>query len=165
MKAHYSCLSLSCGWGVFGSCRRYEGTHCPECGGAIVLTRLEGYRRQDGRELAPPPSIFERLRAAVDDKHEFHVIYYNRCEGASSAARQIAKAGKNIAILSSEVHQRECKNEKIPFFGLHSRIPDGMRNMVIIADVVPDDVLGKWRSVHGAGNKIVAIKSIPQEVH
>lgn len=159
MKGHYTCLR--CSWSVFGMHERYEGSYCPECGGEVIPRRPERLRN-----LTPPPNILERLKAAVNYNFDYQVIHYNRLEGASTAAVEIAKAGRNIAILSHRVHQSEFRDERYKFFDYESRIPDGLGNMIVIADVVPEIVLSRWRQVllrEGRGNKIIALKAIGQE--
>ena len=163
MRTYFSCLR--CGWGVFGSYRRYEGACCPECGGGLLDTSGPEKEVYKGG-LSVRPSIMERITAALNEPYEFQVVYYNRREGASSAAIELALTGKNIAILSSAAHHSQFRRKRAPFFDYNKCIPDGMSNMTIIADVVPEQRLSEWCSVllrNGAGNKIIAIKAILRE--
>lgn len=113
-------------------------------------------------KLSEPLNIGKRLELAITDEHDFHVIYYNRKEGATFEAIRLAKEHKNVAIVGHPVYRKEFAKQGIRFFSYYASIPDGLSNMKFIMDCIPEIKLNQWKAVHGCWNKIVALKCIKE---
>lgn len=112
------------------------------------------------RKLSKPPSIELRIRAAMMDEYPYQVVTYTRGEGATYAVLEIAKGNKDIFFLSHSHAKRDCREKGVNFINA-SRDPETFRNTTIIADVVSDSEMKKWRDrLHGLGNKIIRLKGI-----
>lgn len=115
--------------------------------------------------LSPPPSIEQRLYAALHDEHGYQVIYYNRCEGATHAIAKLAKDNERIMVAGVTGHKSYYREAGVPYkdyqelISSHSMSLRGVQ--AVILDVVPENALSKLRdSILRFGCKLIVIKSI-----
>lgn len=109
--------------------------------------------------LSPPPSIENRIKAALIDEHPYHVVYYNRKEGATPAIREIANGNNKITVLSIHAMERYYKEKDVRFYNCNKRHYDGLQFDIVIADVVPDKKLKEFCRMFPY-IKLIALKPI-----
>ncbi|WP_144027387.1 hypothetical protein [Paenibacillus selenitireducens] len=114
--------------------------------------------------VSQPPTIEQRIRAAMIDEYPYQVVYYTRREGATSSIIEIAKENESIVVLTNSVMERQYKEKGIRcmnYRNSHQRWLYGKKPITLIADVVPDEALAPWRrELRGPINRIIAVKSI-----
>lgn len=116
--------------------------------------------------LSPPPSIEQRLTSALGDEYSYQVVYYNRCEGATSAIQKIVKANPSIIVAGVCGNEDNYRRAGIPYKDyrdLYDRLstPLYLRNAeAIILDIVPESELRKIRAaVLPFARKLIVLKS------
>ncbi|MGG4096191.1 hypothetical protein [Paenibacillus lautus] len=136
----------------------------------ISLTK-EGVEKLSGARIAeflsPPPSIEQRLMAALGDEYSYQVVYYNRCEGATSAIQKIVRENPSIIVAGVDGHKDNYRRAGIPYKDyrdLFARLstPFELRNaQAIIIDIVPESELRKIRQAAlPFARKLIVLKSI-----
>ncbi|ETT32146.1 hypothetical protein [Paenibacillus sp. FSL R5-808] len=137
---------------------------------AISLSK-EGMEKLSGARIAsflsPPPSIEQRLMAALGDEYSYQVVYYSRCEGATSAIHRIVKANPSIIVAGVHGNIDKYRRAGIPYKDyrdLFNRLntPFNLRNAeAIILDIVPESDLRKIRAaVLPFARKLIVLKPI-----
>ncbi|MGG4346458.1 hypothetical protein ABEW68_33065 [Paenibacillus lautus] len=136
----------------------------------ISLTKEDGEKLSEARIarfLTPPPSIEQRLMAALGDEYSYQVVYYNRCEGATSAIQKIVKANPSIIVAGVRGNEDKYHRSGIPYKDyrdLYARLskPLYLRNAeAIILDIVPESELRQIRAaVLPFARKLIVLKSI-----
>lgn len=113
------------------------------------------------RPLSPPPSIEDRIRAAIKDEYPYQVVYYNRMEGATTAAIGLAKKDENILIMSPSRLKRMYSDEGIAWRNSDEPIRVRLNQTTIITDVVHDKRLMELRrDLLPQGFRIIALKAM-----
>ncbi|MFU1797364.1 hypothetical protein ACM1RC_26095 [Paenibacillus azoreducens] len=115
--------------------------------------------------LAPAVSIKDRLAAALRDEYPYQVVYYNRCEGATTAIQKLVKQRPSIMVAGVLGHRDSYLRAGVPYKEyqhLH-RTSINLRDIeAVILDVVPENALRDLREIILSrwGRKLIVVKCI-----
>lgn len=113
-------------------------------------------------QLSRPLTIEERINAAMKDDHWFHVLYYNRMEGATTAAKRVAMKNEDVMIVSNQQFEREFRENNIKFVRSSSLLYGKFRrHSIIIADVVTPKEIERLRHLaRDIQGRLIVLKGI-----